>query len=148
MAVVNPPNPIQTGNTGLARHAQDAKDKASEVASNLTDKAKDLAGNLSDKAKDAASTLGDKTDSALTNVGDRMTRLAGTIRERAPHEGPLGNAAHAVAENLQAGGRYLQQNDLGDMGQDVTDVVRRHPLPSILIGFGLGCLIGMTMSRR
>ena len=49
---------------------------------------------------------------------------------------------------MQAGGRYLQEHDLDDMGREVTNLVRRYPLASIGAVFGLGCLVGMTLNRR
>jgi hypothetical protein len=53
-----------------------------------------------------------------------------------------------VAENLRTGGRYLQQHDLQDIGDDLTQLVRRNPFPALLVAFGVGCLMGMTLSRR
>jgi ElaB/YqjD/DUF883 family membrane-anchored ribosome-binding protein len=76
-----------------------------------------------------------------------MSSLAGQLRERAP-EGTLGTAAGAVADRLQSGGRYLQEHDLGDMADDMTSVVRRYPLPALCIGFGVGFLLGMALTRR
>jgi hypothetical protein len=46
------------------------------------------------------------------------------------------------------GGRYLQEHDLGDMADDMTSVVRRYPLPALCIGFGVGFLLGMALTRR
>jgi len=33
------------------------------------------------------------------------------------------------------------------MGRDVTQLVRQHPLPSLLLSFGIGCMLGMTLRR-
>ena len=41
-----------------------------------------------------------------------------------------------------------EEHGLEDMGKDATALIRQHPIPSVLIGFGVGCLLGMALSRR
>ena len=56
------------------------------------------------------------------------------------------NAKHA-GEKVQkwAGDAYHVTSDaVGDFGKEVTALVRKHPIPSILIGFGIGLLLGRT----
>lgn len=93
-------------------------------------------------------TVAQTTDEALTKVGQHMTQLAGKLREKAPPEGPVGQAAHTVAQGLEAGGRYLEEHSVEDMTKDVATLVRRYPLQSILVGFGVGCLVGVALSKR
>lgn len=124
-----------------------AGQKTQEMGSAIGQKVHDAASNVGQKAQDLASTATEKADSALSSVGQSMSSLAGTIRHSAPHEGFLGTAATTVADQLQTGGRYLQQHGLGDMAEDLAGVVRRHPLPAICMAFGLGWVLGMG-SRR
>jgi ElaB/YqjD/DUF883 family membrane-anchored ribosome-binding protein len=134
---------------GEAREkVQDLSDKARSAASNVADKARSAASNVADKARSTAADLGDKADDALSSVGQTMTSLAGQLREKAPHEGMIGNAASTVADNLQAGGRYLQEHHMGDIGEEATQIIRRHPVPSLFFAFGIGCLLGLSLSRR
>lgn len=35
-----------------------------------------------------------------------------------------------------------------DTLKQVTDLARKHPLESIAIGFGVGCLVGLVLARR
>jgi ElaB/YqjD/DUF883 family membrane-anchored ribosome-binding protein len=137
MAVSN--NPSQ----GLPTQGT-TKEKAQDIA----DKARTTAGNVGEKVRDTASNLKERADDAISNVGQRMTSLADQLRENAPHEGTLGSAAGAVADNLRSGGRYLQEHGLEDMGADMTRLIRQYPVQSLLVAFGVGCLMGMTMSRR
>ena len=76
-----------------------------------------------------------------------MSSLAGTIREKAPHEGTLGSAASTVADQLQAGGQYLQEHGFREMGDDLAAVIRHYPVQSVLIALGVGFFAGMA-SRR
>jgi len=121
--------------------------KAQETASNLMDKAKQAAGNVADKAKDVASAVGDRAEGATHAVGSGMQSLAGTIRDRGPQSGFLGGAASGVASALDSSGRYLEEQGLGGVADDVTNMIRRNPIPALLIGVGLGFLLArMTRS--
>jgi ElaB/YqjD/DUF883 family membrane-anchored ribosome-binding protein len=126
----------------------EAKDKAKETASNLTQKAQDTVSGATDKAKEFASSARERAGEAAVNVGGKMSDLADTIRERAPHEGYVGRAAGAVADQLEAGGHYLQERGIEEMFADLGAVIRNHPLPSVLVILGVGYLLGKAMSRR
>jgi F0F1-type ATP synthase assembly protein I len=121
--------------------------KAQDVAGNVMDKAKQVASNVADKAKDVASAVGDKAESATHAVGSGMQSLAGTIRDKAPQGGVLGGAASGVAGALDSSGRYLEEQGLSGMAEDVTNLIRRNPIPAVLIGVGLGFLLA-RMTRR
>jgi hypothetical protein len=113
------------------------KNKASEVASNVTDKAKQAAADLGKRAEDATHT-----------VGGGMKDLAGTIREKSPREGVFGSAASSVASGLECGGQYLQEQGVGGIAEDVTNLIRRNPIPALLIGIGLGFFLARATVRR
>jgi hypothetical protein len=146
------------------------EDRAKDMAANLADKAKDAASNMADRAKDAASHMMDKAkditsnagqrvsdaanaaekkaDSAVHSVGSGMEQLAGTIREKGPHEGALGTATSRLASTLESGGHYLQEEGLGGMAEDLTNVIKRNPIPALFVGIGLGFLLARATSRR
>lgn len=132
------------GNTNVPFGSQS---KAENTVSRIAGETKEKAQELGDKARDKAADMKDRAEDALNAVGEKMTNLAGSIRENAPQEGHIGSAASTVAQGLQRGGRYLQEHDLNDMGRDVTQLVRQHPLQSLLMSFGIGCLLGMTLRR-
>lgn len=125
--------------------------KASELASAVGEKARETASNLGHKAQEyassAAGAAGARTDDALAAAGQGMSSLAGTIRQRAPQEGMLGTAAEYVAGGLEAGGDYLTEHGVRDIGEDVSRLVRQHPLPSLLVVFGLGYMFGRVLRR-
>jgi cell division septum initiation protein DivIVA len=127
--------------------AQEAKQTAQETASNLGQKAQDVASNVAERARDFASTAQDRAESAVSTVGQQMSNLGGTLRQNAPQEGFIGTAATTVADQLQQGGRYLQQHGLGDMADDLSALIRQHPMPALLCAFGFGWFLGMA-SRR
>jgi ElaB/YqjD/DUF883 family membrane-anchored ribosome-binding protein len=127
--------------------AENVRDKAQDVVSDVKDKAQDVVSDVKDKATQVSGQVADKADAATTTVGDKMTGVAQTIRENAPASGPLANAADTAADTLQRAGTYLQEQDLADMRADIEGLIRRHPMESLLIGFGLGYLLARGMRR-
>jgi hypothetical protein len=91
-----------------------------------------------DKAKDAASTVGRSAEDATHAVGRGMESLADTVRQNLPREGVIGSAASTVASSLETGGRYLEKEGLQGMADDLTGLIRRNPIPALLVGIGLG----------
>jgi len=127
----------------------DFMDKARDTAGTAVDKARDMAGTAADRAKDTAATVGKKAEDATHAVGQGMQNLASTVRENLPREGVVGTAASSVAGCLESGGRYLEREGIQGMAEDVTNLIRRNPLPAIFVGIGLGFLLArITMPSR
>ena len=55
--------------------------------------------------------------------------------------------AEAVADQLESGGHYLSEHGFSDMTDDLSALIRQNPLPSLLVGFGVGFMIGMAWRR-
>jgi len=129
-------------------------DKAHSSVESMTDKAQQVAGDVKDKAQqvtDKAQDLGaqavDRAAVATTTVGEKMTSVAQTIRDKAPTTGAVANVADTAADTLERAGSYLQQQDLASMRADLEDIVRRHPIESLLVGFGIGYLLARSRRR-
>lgn len=131
--------------------------KERHSGSNVAEAAKDTTNKAGDMLKDAASTVGQKAteagsyvahkaEDATCAVGNEMKSWAGTIREKGPHDGMLGNASSAVANTLESCGNELEHG-LSGIGEDLTNTVRRHPVPSLLIGVGVGFLLARMCAR-
>ena len=123
-------------------------DRAKDAASNVTDKAREVASSVMDRAKDAASNLGQKAQGGLESVGSGLTSAAGTIRENLPEEGMLHNVGTRVAEGLESGGRYIREEGFSGMADDLTDLIRRNPIPALLVGVGVGFLLARATTRH
>jgi len=147
--------PMKTGNESRGGNFGDkakdtaatAVDKAKDLAGGVVDKAKDIASGVADRAMDVASTVGKRADDATQSVGSGMKSLAGTMRENLPHEGVLGTASSTVAKGLEAGGRYLEKEGLSGIASDMTNLIRRNPIPALLVGIALGFLISRATHR-
>lgn len=123
-------------------------DKAEDLVSSVVDKAKDAASSVAHTVGEAGSTVGNKANEATAAVGGGMKSLAGAIRENTPHEGVFGTASASVANRMESGGRYLQEEGLGGMAEDVTNMIRRNPIPAVLVGIGVGFLLAKLTTTR
>jgi hypothetical protein len=74
-----------------------------------------------------------------------MESLGETVREKGPDKGILGTAKEKVAGALETSGKYLEEKNLTGMVDDLTDLVRKNPIPALLIGVGLGFLLARTL---
>jgi len=99
------------------------------------------------KAQELASTASKRVDEATAALGERVRSAAGTLREHGPHEGMLGTATGSVADSLERSGRYIQEEGILGMAEDVTELIRRNPIPAMLVGVGIGFLLA-KMTRR
>jgi vacuolar-type H+-ATPase subunit H len=139
----------KVGNLGeKAREtATTAADKARETATAVTDKAREMASNVGQKAGEMASNFGQQAECATGTVASGMKSLAETIRGHAPEGGMLRSASTAVADSLESGGRYLQEEGLSGLGNELSTFVRRNPLPALFVGIAFGFLIARATSR-
>lgn len=127
--------------------AQSVADRARDAAHNVGDKARDTAQSVADRTRDAVSNLGSRAEEATHNVGKGMESLAGTLREKMPQQGVLGSASSRVADCLDSTGRYVEEEGLKGMADDMTNLIRKNPIPAVLVGVGLGYLIARVTSR-
>ena len=148
-------NPSAKDDKGMMGQAMDAassaatavKDKAQDVASAVGEKAKDFASNVGERAKEFATGFGDKAEGAVSSVGHGFQSVADTIRSKGPQEGVMGQATSAVAGALGDTGHYLEEQGLSGMADDITKMIRRNPIPAILLGIGVGFMIARMSSR-
>jgi len=142
----------ETGSVNLDTAKNEAMDKAKEVGNQMKDtgnqmmgKARDAVGSVSEMAGNAACAVGKKTEELASAAGHQVHEAANVLRQRGPHDGMAGRASEAVADALEGGAHYLEDMKLSNVARDVTDVVRSHPIPAILICLGVGFCIGRSM---
>ena len=136
--------------------AQQATDKAKDIGHNVADKAKDAAHTVADATRDAASHAGQAVSSTATAVGrkaedwtaaagHKVESLGDTVRHQGPNSGMLGKASEGLAEGLESVGGYMSDKNLSGMMGDVTDLIKRNPIPALLVGLGIGYLLGKSL---
>lgn len=118
------------------------------AADYVSDKAKDAASNVTRAAGDAASYLGDKAENATAAVGKRLKAAGDSMEPSEFHEGTFAQASSAVAKTLQETGDYLEREGLHGIASDMTNLIKKNPVPSLLVGVCLGFLFARaTVSR-
>lgn len=109
--------------------------------------AAEKSGGVVEKAKDAAGYIGEKAEQATEAVGAGMESLGGAVRTHTPDHGFLHTAGDAVADKLEGAGHYLEDQGLKGLACDVTNMIRRNPIPALLIGVGVGFLLARIARR-
>jgi hypothetical protein len=135
----------------MASATTNPKHDFSSEANQFVNKAKETATDTMDKMKQTASTIGEtaskKAAEVTSAVSGGMKNLGEKIRENMPSEGYLGEASRKVADGLDCGSKYLAQEGLSGLADDIGAAIKRNPLPAVLCGIGLGFLIGRTLRK-
>jgi ElaB/YqjD/DUF883 family membrane-anchored ribosome-binding protein len=115
--------------------------KEDEMA-DMKDRVRGGMENAADTAKGAA----DRVKENAQHVADKAGEYASQARDKvAEWASGAGDAAKQAGEKVQrwAGDAYDATSDaMGDFGKEISSMIRKHPLPSVLIGFGIGLLLG------
>jgi ElaB/YqjD/DUF883 family membrane-anchored ribosome-binding protein len=94
---------------------------------------------VKDKAQDLASAAQEKVRGAVDVVSERAGEIASNLGQQAQH------AAAKVGDTWEAGRHYVEERGVQGMASDVSDLIRRYPLPSILCGVCVGFFIARSM---
>jgi ElaB/YqjD/DUF883 family membrane-anchored ribosome-binding protein len=122
-----------------------AGEQVRSTAGQVAEKAKEAASSVSGMVGQAASKVGERADDVASSAGSGIASLGKSLEQHAPREGMLGAAAQGVASGLTSTGRYLEEEGLSGMMGDVTSLIKRNPIPALLIGLGVGVLIGRAL---
>jgi len=123
-------------------------EKANETTTSVVDKVKEAASSVAHTAENVACAVGHKAEDAAAAVGSGMQSLAGTIRNNGPKAGVIADAGSAVANTLESGGRYLKEEGLSGIGDELVQLIRRNPFPAILAGIAVGFLLARATAPR
>jgi len=62
-------------------------------------------------------------------------------------QGAISTAATAVAGGMESANSYLQEKKFEEMATDLTALIRRYPVPSLLVGVDLGYILARLTTR-
>jgi len=141
--------PRTGGSTGTV---ENAADKARDMARNAVESARDAATGVADRAKDVAGTVANSARDMAGTVADRAKDAAGTARDWASgavdavkQSDVVNKAEEYAAEAWESGSRYFHEHNFKDMADDVAGVIRRNPIPALLVGVGLGFILARSL---
>jgi uncharacterized protein YjbJ (UPF0337 family) len=79
---------------------------------------------------------------AAQDVASRVTEAAGTAAAKAQEV--AGAAAATVTDTAAGAGSYVQDRGVQGLSEDLTGLIRRYPVPALLIGLGIGYVLGRS----
>ena len=142
-------NQAKDAATSVADKAKDAAsgvaEKARDTAHNVADAARDAASHAGQAIRDTASTVGKKAEDWTATAGHKVESLGDSVRHTGPNSGVLGKATEGLAEGLESVGGYMSDKNLSGMMGDVTNLIKRNPIPALLIGLGIGYILGKSL---
>jgi len=83
-------------------------------------------------------------ESAQGAIATATTAVAGGLESA---QGAIATATTAVADGVESASSYLQERKFEDMATDLTALIRRYPVQSLLVGVGLGYLLARLTTR-
>jgi uncharacterized protein YjbJ (UPF0337 family) len=81
--------------------------------------------------------------SAAQGVASTVTETAGTAAAKAQEM--AGAAATAVTDTVAGAGTYVQEKGVQALPGDFVELIRRYPVPALLIGLGIGFVLGRSL---
>jgi hypothetical protein len=107
-----------------------------------------LASSAMHTAEEAAASISKKADDGLHAVGSGLKSFGDNIRNVAPKSGIAKDGMSAVADTLKNTGKYLEEEGLSGIAEDMIQVVKGNPIPALFVGIGVGFLLGRALCSR
>jgi uncharacterized protein YjbJ (UPF0337 family) len=83
--------------------------------------------------------------SAAQDVASTVAETAGTAAGKAQEM--AGAAATTVTDTVAGAGTYLQEKGVQGLSGDLTGLIRRYPVPALLVGLGIGFVLGRSLGK-
>jgi len=122
------------------------------MADITNDRVKDGIDVVAARAKSVVNTVSGVANEAKHEGGalvDRAGEMASHARDKAQEwVGDARETIHRAGETAEKWAGEVKDTAtkaVGDFGHEVTNLIRKHPLPALLVGFGIGLLLGRTV---
>lgn len=139
----------KAGAEALGKQAQERagayRAKAASQSNEWLDEAKDLGGQAKDKAFILAEEGKAKASEAISGLGKLVEDNAATIDEKV---GPkYGDYARSAARSMQETAEKIDQKDLGELGEDAKQFVRKSPGVAVAMAAAAGFVLARLFRR-
>ncbi|XZE18863.1 hypothetical protein SH449x_004170 [Pirellulaceae bacterium SH449] len=131
----------------IDRDTKDAAAKAKETAGSIGRTSQSAASAVGNMASQVAENLAEDADCLASSAGRGVQRLGEQLSHATPHSGILGNVSQSVAHTISEGGEYLESSKLSGIGKDLTKVIQRNPIPTIVVSIGLGWIVSRMFRK-
>jgi hypothetical protein len=126
-------NPYDEGMGSSERLTDDIQERAAGIGSKIKDKASQIGSTVSqsvDRQRETAAKGLDRAASTLHGSGDSAAKVA-----------------HSLAGGMESTASYLRDHSVGDMGSDVMEVCKRHPVQAMISAAVIGFVVGRAIRR-
>jgi len=119
-------------------------------------------GSWQDTKEEATSALG-KVGETVSKVAENVTKVAENVSQGAQqmaskaYESAQQAASRAadsvsggiksVTHGVESAAEYVHDKGVSGMADDITGIIRRHPLPAVLVALGIGFMLA-SVTRR
>ena len=121
--------------------AEAYRDQITSRSNDWAGEAKDFAGTAKVRARELAEDGKARTSDALSGLGKIVADNAGVIDEKLGAR--YGDYARTAARSMQEGAAKLESKDIGELGEDAKEFVRKSPGLAI----GIAAVAGFMLSR-
>jgi ElaB/YqjD/DUF883 family membrane-anchored ribosome-binding protein len=120
---------------------------AENKISQLTDQAADVVKSVREKTQEFGQAAVNKIEDNRIAAASALRSAANTLHDKASKlpDGP--QMAHAAAEKIEAAAVYLKKHNTKRLMLDAGAIVRKNPVPSLVVAGAVGFLIGRTFRR-
>lgn len=133
--------------SNLDHESRNAAAKVRETAGTLGKMAGAAVSAVEKMASHTAENISDDADYLASSAGRGVQRIGEQLSRVAPDSGIVGDVSQSVVRTLTEGGEYLEGSKLSGLRQDLTKVISRNPIPTILISIGLGWIASRMLRR-
>lgn len=139
----------KAGAQALTKEAQERagayREKAVGQSSEWIDEAKELSGQAKDKAFILAQEGKTKASEAISSLGKIVEDNAATIDEKV---GPkYGDYARTAARSMQDAAEKIDAKDIGELGEDAKEFVRKSPGVAVAIAAAAGFVLARLFKK-
>jgi hypothetical protein len=129
----------------LKEKSDDTIRKGKGITDRGADQAREATQAAGDRAKEATSGVIGAVKEKVHDVAAGASELVGKATDKAQEwASSVGDAAvHANDKAQQVASATVEK--AGDLGKDVTALIRRYPIPALLVGVGTGFLLSQVL---
>lgn len=124
-----------------------ARDKAREAVASVGEMAGHAVSAAGGLASQAACDVTQKADQLTARAGSEIHEIGDSLGRSLPHTGMLGSASQSLAVVVRRSGEYLEDQKLSGMAEDIVSLIRRNPIPSVLISIGIGWMVARQSQK-
>ena len=131
--------------SGQPSFGESTGSSGSATAARMKEQVADKAADIKDKVSEFGRKTVEKIDNSRPSTADALDQTAASL-----HTGgeKLSGAAHSAAQGIQATADYVRQTDVKGMANDVVDIVKRYPGPSLAAAAILGFLVARGLNNN